>query len=235
MRERDHDFEPRDDFRRRDGREERRRDDLHRRLHEGQSGRWRGARRLEEGDGRDEDERPYGLRRATQGEDDDERRPRRSREDLDDDSRFGERAPRESRGGSYDQAAGSGRRRPTFGAEEQEQAWIAGGAWEHFRGPYAGPHAGKGPKGYRRSDERILDDACETLERHPAIDASEITVSCEGGEILLRGTVESRETKRLAEQAVEDIPGVRDVRNELRVQPLRAGEGEQPTSQRTGS
>jgi hypothetical protein len=107
----------------------------------------------------------------------------------------------------------------SYGAEEQEAAWGTGGGWRR----YEGPHAGKGPKGYRRSDERVLEDACQTLERHPRIDASEISVTVDGGVIVLSGTVDSRETKRLAEQAVEDLPGVRDVRNELRAQPLRAG------------
>ena len=49
-------------------------------------------------------------------------------------------------------------------------------------------YAGRGPKNYQRSDERVLEDACQTLERHPEIDASEIEVSCERGEIVLRPT-----------------------------------------------
>src|SRR6185436_14031856 len=32
-------------------------------------------------------------------------------------------------------------------------------------------HAGKGPKGYKRSDERIHDEVCERLTHHPLIDA----------------------------------------------------------------
>lgn len=81
-----------------------------------------------------------------------------------------------------------------------------------------GRFAGKGPKGYQRSDERVIDDVCQALERDPHVDASEIEVSCQKGEIVLKGSVDSREAKRRAEECVEDLPGVKDVRNELRVQ-----------------
>lgn len=82
-----------------------------------------------------------------------------------------------------------------------------------------GRFAGKGPKGYQRSDERVIDDVCQALERDPHVDATEIEVSCQKGEIVLKGSVDSREAKRRAEECVEDLPGVKDVRNELRVQP----------------
>ncbi len=40
-----------------------------------------------------------------------------------------------------------------------------------------GPHAGRGPKGYRRSDDRIREDVNERLTEHPQIDATEIEVT----------------------------------------------------------
>jgi hypothetical protein len=137
-----------------------------------------------------------------------------------------------------------------YGPSEQEQAWGTGGGperWQSGRGAmqrggfesetepgrgwqqHGGPHLGKGPKGYRRSDERVLDDVCQALERDPRIDASDIEVTCTNGEVTLRGTVDSRETKRRAEDCVEDLPGVRDVRNELRTQPAKVS-GEQAGS-----
>lgn len=85
-----------------------------------------------------------------------------------------------------------------------------GGAWR-------GPHAGKGPKGYRRSDERIRETVSETLARHGDLDASEIEVAVRDGEITFEGTVPDRESKRLAEDITQDLPGVREVRNHLRV------------------
>lgn len=76
---------------------------------------------------------------------------------------------------------------------------------------------GKGPKGYRRSDDRIKEEVCETLSRHPRIDASDIEVKVEEACVTLSGTVESKEIKRAAEMAIENLSGVDDVKNELRV------------------
>ena len=81
-----------------------------------------------------------------------------------------------------------------------------------------GPHTGRGPRNYRRSDERIREDVSDVLTRHGEIDASEIEVTVENGEVTLAGTVDSRRTKRLAEDVVEPVRGVRDVHNRLRVQ-----------------
>lgn len=76
---------------------------------------------------------------------------------------------------------------------------------------------GKGPKGYKRSDERIREDVCEALYRHPHIDASNIEVSVKDGTVTLLGTVDDRQTKRLAEDVVEDCPGVSNVSNQILV------------------
>lgn len=81
-----------------------------------------------------------------------------------------------------------------------------------------GPHTGRGPRGYRRSDDRIFEDVCERLSRHGQIDASDITVKVDDGEVSLTGTVDNRRTKRMVEDVAESVNGVRDVRNELRVQ-----------------
>ena len=64
-----------------------------------------------------------------------------------------------------------------------------------------GPYAGRGPKGYKRSDQQIIEEACQRLERDGEIDASEIEVSAEDGVIRLRGTVPDRKAKRRAEDA----------------------------------
>jgi len=88
---------------------------------------------------------------------------------------------------------------------------------EPWRTP--GPHTGRGPKGYRRSDDRIREDVCERLTHHGHLDASAIRISVEDGEVTLEGTVESRRDKRLAEDAVEGLSGVKDVHNRLRIGP----------------
>jgi hypothetical protein len=77
-------------------------------------------------------------------------------------------------------------------------------------------HFGKGPKGYRRSSDRIYEDVCEALTLHPEVDAREIEINLEDGVVTLSGTVEGRRMKRLAEMVSETIPGVEDVVNLLR-------------------
>jgi hypothetical protein len=57
----------------------------------------------------------------------------------------------------------------------------------------------------------------QRLERHGDIDASEIEVSCQDGIVTLKGKVDDRRTKRLAEDCAESIYGARDVMNNLEV------------------
>jgi hypothetical protein len=80
-----------------------------------------------------------------------------------------------------------------------------------------GQFRGRGPKGYRRSDERIREDVCECLTADEHIDASHIDVTVSDCEVTLSGTVSSREAKRRAEELIERISGVKDVSNSLRV------------------
>ena len=56
-----------------------------------------------------------------------------------------------------------------------------------------------------------------TVNRAAAIDAFEIEVRVENGEVTLTGTVEYRHAKRLAEDLAERSSGVTDVHNQLRV------------------
>jgi osmotically-inducible protein OsmY len=80
-----------------------------------------------------------------------------------------------------------------------------------------GMYYGRGPKGYKRSDERIEEEANECLFEHSQIDASDIDVKVDSGEVTLSGEVKSRHAKRMAEDAVEKIRGVKDVINQLKV------------------
>jgi hypothetical protein len=80
-----------------------------------------------------------------------------------------------------------------------------------------GRYAGLGPRSYRRSDASLLEDVCERLTWHDAIDPSDVDVSIDDGEITLAGTVESRDARRLAEDIAESVRGVRDVHNRLKV------------------
>ena len=78
-------------------------------------------------------------------------------------------------------------------------------------------HRGKGPKGFKRSDERIREDVSEILMDHHEIDASDIEVQVNNGEVTLSGTVTDRRTKRLAEEVIENVSGVLDVHNAVRI------------------
>jgi osmotically-inducible protein OsmY len=77
-------------------------------------------------------------------------------------------------------------------------------------------YRGLGPKGFSLSDERIREDVCEILARDSEIDASEMEVEVKDGVVFLKGRVENRQTKRMAELNIENLPGVNDVVNQLR-------------------
>ena len=51
----------------------------------------------------------------------------------------------------------------------------------------------------------------------PMLDASEISVKVRGGDVMITGSVTSRDQKRRAEDVVELVSGVKDVTNQLRV------------------
>ncbi|HEY3429342.1 MAG TPA: BON domain-containing protein [Cyclobacteriaceae bacterium] len=76
---------------------------------------------------------------------------------------------------------------------------------------------GKGPKGYQRSDERIQEDVNDRLSDDDQLDASEIEVKVENGEVTLSGSVSERDAKRRAEDLVESVSGVKNVENRIRI------------------
>jgi osmotically-inducible protein OsmY len=80
-----------------------------------------------------------------------------------------------------------------------------------------GSHRGRGPAGYRRADSRITEDINDVLLVDDGVDARGIRVRVEGGLVTLSGTVETRAQKRAAEALVDSVPGVADVKNELRL------------------
>ncbi len=91
-----------------------------------------------------------------------------------------------------------------------------GGTWG-YGGEQRGMYRGKGPVGYQRSDERIRENVCEALTDDEHVDASHIEVTVKNGDVTLAGTVSERRMKRLAEDVVERVSGVKDVQNQLRV------------------
>jgi hypothetical protein len=74
----------------------------------------------------------------------------------------------------------------------------------------------RGPKGYTRSDDRIEDEVCERIARS-GVDSDDIEVKVEHREVTLTGTVSSRDEKWWLESLVDDVFGVEEVHNRLRV------------------
>lgn len=126
--------------------------------------------------------------------------------------RGGEYGESQGRGGeSYGEPYGYG-----FGQEGRGEG----------NGGERGRFAGRGPRGYRRSDERILEDVCDSLSSG-IIDASDIEVKVDDGEVTLTGEVERRDWKHIAEDMASDVNGVRDIHNRIRVRrEERAEQGE---------
>ena len=116
-----------------------------------------------------------------------------------------------------------------FGPDESEEAarwrrrreprlgWTigpgVGGAGDTALEP--GPHVGRGPRDWRRTDERIRDDICQWMCDDPRLDARGIDVRVQDGDVTLEGRVEDRRARRLAEDIAAAVPGVRDVFNRL--------------------
>jgi osmotically-inducible protein OsmY len=77
-------------------------------------------------------------------------------------------------------------------------------------------HSGKGPKNYKRSDAAIEDELFSDLTHSRELDASDIDISVEDGVVTLKGFVDTKYERRLAEQLAERIPGVKSVSNQLK-------------------
>lgn len=104
---------------------------------------------------------------------------------------------------------GQGTRR---GGEEAFPRWE-----QAYRAQGQGSHRGRGPRGYTRSDARILEEVNERLCDDPIVDASDIEVRCEQGCVVLEGKVPTRWMKHRAEDIADSISGVRDLDNRIRV------------------
>jgi osmotically-inducible protein OsmY len=78
-------------------------------------------------------------------------------------------------------------------------------------------HRGRGPQNYTRSDDRIREDVNDNLTDDWGVDASNVTVTVNNGEVTLDGTVATRLQKRRAEDCAEEVSGVKNVQNNLRV------------------
>jgi hypothetical protein len=78
---------------------------------------------------------------------------------------------------------------------------------------------GRPPKGFVRSDERIKEEICEFILRSGWVDAENVIIEVQEGEVTLSGTVDDRRQKRAIEDLSGDVLGVKDVHNQIRIQP----------------
>jgi hypothetical protein len=168
------------------------------------------------------------------------------RESGDRGDRYGDRWTRESNWGAWPREEGSwGPRRggESRGYYEDDRGMTHQFAHRETGERHGGMgramgYSGRGPKNYRRSDERIREEICDRLTDDWRVDASDMEVTVNNGQVTLAGSVHSRDEKRKAEDLVESIPGVHDVLNNLRVTAWddnRDGVGATTGSSMTGS
>lgn len=84
-------------------------------------------------------------------------------------------------------------------------------------GLLAESYAGRGPVGWRRPDESVLDDIHHVLTYADDVDASDVEVAVTRGEVTLTGAAPDRATRRRIEDLVLAVSGVVEVFNNLRV------------------
>jgi hypothetical protein len=121
------------------------------------------------------------------------------------------------REGRFDRQRSLSGRKPWPWEEEELRAYP----WypEYYDRPRYGEM--RGPKGWTRSDDRIRDEICERIVRC-GIDAREVELEVNAGEVTLTGTVARRDLKRWIEDIADRVIGVREVHNRIRTR--KAGE-----------
>ncbi len=108
----------------------------------------------------------------------------------------------------------SGSQGSQFGSESRYSG--LGRSYGGFGGGHQS-YRGRGPRGYTRSDDRLKEVICEMLTDAEDIDASDIEVTVTEAVVVLDGSVDDRWTKYQTEEMAGQVPGVKDVRNQLRV------------------
>ncbi|WP_437628092.1 BON domain-containing protein [Sorangium sp. So ce1151] len=75
----------------------------------------------------------------------------------------------------------------------------------------------------------MREDICDHISEHPDLDASDVEVKVQNGEVVLSGTVRERRFKHQLESLAERISGVTDVRNDIRMYREQQQQGEAKT------
>lgn len=82
-----------------------------------------------------------------------------------------------------------------------------------------GPHFGKGPRGWTRSDTRLAEEVSDRLMEDRLLDARGITVAVDGATVSLTGDVPGASDAAHAEMLARGTAGVGRVENHLRYEP----------------
>lgn len=83
--------------------------------------------------------------------------------------------------------------------------------------PHREHHAGIPPKKYQRSDESIMDHIADVLTYSPDVDATEVTIAVKDGNVILSGTVPERGMIYLVDELLDEVHGIKDFDNHLKV------------------
>lgn len=67
------------------------------------------------------------------------------------------------------------------------------------------------------SDEIVLEEAVELLQKNPAINLGDIQITVERGRVLLQGEVTDHSINAWIKSFLEDVPGVRSIDIQLKV------------------
>ncbi|WP_407935841.1 BON domain-containing protein [Cupriavidus necator] len=123
---------------------------------------------------------------------------------------------RTRRRGPYDEAP-RGTQRGTQGVADPYRQFT--GFNERMGLYHSGPQRARpvGPRNYQRTDERILEDLCEQLTRNARLDLNEVEVRVDQGVVTLEGSVPERQQKYRIEDIADEVYGVQEVANHLRV------------------
>jgi osmotically-inducible protein OsmY len=92
---------------------------------------------------------------------------------------------------------------------------VNNGLSRDFSVPASTSYRGRGPKNYRRSDERLREIICELLTDDPFIDATDVIVEVSEGEVSVFGTVATRSQRRAIETLVLHLHGVTELHDQL--------------------
>lgn len=127
-------------------------------------------------------------------------------------------------GGYYGQGYGQRQGGTIGGPSSGGMGWRGEPSWQG--GQHLGGQQGqqgmqhrfeRGPKGYKRSDDRIKEEVSDRIYQLQHVDSSDVEVEVKEGMVTLTGTIPNRIMKWQLENLVESIGGVTDVNNQLRI------------------